>query len=331
LGASATASIKPTLSIGAIEVRKLTVIIPTHNPCLERFRRTLRGLQAQTLPADQWETLVIDNASTAFPSTADYSDVQPDNLRVIREPRLGLTAARQCGLHATDAEFAVFVDDDNVLAPDYLASALALFAAHPRVGLAGGKLVPHFASEPPAWAREFFPLLALRDLGSAEIISSGLRPVGKLHNECPVYAPVGAGMAMRRAAWQTWLAARATDAGALTDRRGDTLTSSGDNDIVLCAMQSGWEVGYFPQLTLTHLIPAARLDADYLARLNRGIQKSWMQVLALHDACPWPPLSATGVALRKSKAWFVYHPWTSPAAHVRYHGACGHFEGRLRR
>ncbi len=311
-------------------MRKLTVIIPTHNPGLERFRETLRGLQAQTLPADQWDALVVDNASTAFPALADYSDVQPGNLRVIREPQLGLTAARQCALRTTDAEFAVLVDDDNVLAPGYLESALAIFAAHPRVGLAGGKLVPHFTSEPPAWTREFFPLLALRDLGSSAIVSSGLRPAGALHNEYPAFAPVGAGMAMRRAAWQAWLAARAHDSGGLSDRQGTALTSSGDNDIVLCAMKSGWEVGYFPQLRLTHLIPAARLDADYLARLNRGIQKSWMQVLALHDACPWPPLSPAGVALRKGKAWFAYHPWTSPAARVRYHGACGHFEGRVR-
>jgi hypothetical protein len=27
-------------------MRKLTVIIPTHDPCLERFRDTLRGLRA---------------------------------------------------------------------------------------------------------------------------------------------------------------------------------------------------------------------------------------------------------------------------------------------
>jgi glycosyltransferase involved in cell wall biosynthesis len=317
-------------SIAAVEMRKLTVIIPTHNPCLERFRETLRGLQAQTLPADQWETLVIDNASIPFPAPADYSEAQPGNLRVIRESQLGLTAARQCGLRATDAEFAVLVDDDNVLAPDYLEKVLTLFAAHPRIGLAGGKSAPRFAIEPPAWAREFFPLLALRDLGSSEIVSCGLRPAGALHNEYPAYAPVGAGMALRRAAWQAWLAARDNDPGALSDRRGDALTSSGDNDIVLCAMRAGWEVGYSPQLTLTHLIPAARLDADYLARLNRGIQKSWIQVLALHDACPWPSLSPAGAALRKGKAWFVYHPWTSPAAGVRYHGICGHFEGRIR-
>ena len=83
-------------------MRKLTVIIPTHNPCLERFRETLRGLPA------------------------------------------------------TDTEFAVLVDDDNVLAPDYLAATLHLFATHPRVGAMGGESVPEFAVKPPTWAREFY-------------------------------------------------------------------------------------------------------------------------------------------------------------------------------
>jgi hypothetical protein len=94
-------------------------------------------------------------------------------------------------------------------------------------------------------------------------------------------------------------------------------------------MAAGWEVAYFPQLALTHLIPAARLKAGYLARLNRAMQTSWMHVLTLHDANPWPPLTPLGARLRKIKAWFTYHPWSSSAARVRYAGACGHFEGRV--
>ena len=69
----------------------------------------------------------------------------------------------------------------------------------------------------------------------------------------------------------------------------------------------------------------------YLARLNRGIQKSWVQVLAQHDASPWPPLTASGAALRKFRAWFTHRAWSSPAAHIRWQGACGHFAGRIAR
>jgi GT2 family glycosyltransferase len=303
----------------------LTVIVPAHNPDLGRLRETLLGLRVQTLPADRWEALLVDNASAHFPDAAWLGGCAPPNATVLHESTLGLSAARRRAFRAAAGEFAVLVDDDNVLAPDYLEQALKVFAAHPRVGLAGGRSEPRFETEPPAWSREFFPLLALRDLGG-EKISAGLRPAGASRNRYPDFAPIGAGMALRRAAWTAWLDAPAS---GLTDRRGGELSSGGDNDLVLRAMAAGWEVGYFPQLALTHLIPSSRLEPAYLARLNRGIQKSWMQVLARHEANPWPPLTGLGASLRRIKAWFTHRPWSSPAARVRWSGACGHFDGRI--
>ncbi len=307
---------------------QLSVVIPTHNPHPGRLQRTLSGLRAQTLPAGCWETVLVNNASRDFPDAAFFAGCTPEVFSIVDEPDLGLTAARQRGFNAARGEVVVLVDDDNVLAPDYLAEVLAIFARQPRVGLAGGKSLPEFEREPAEWAREFLPLLALRDLGPRESVSAGLRAPGETRNEYPAFAPIGAGMALRRVACDAWLDSRRATRAALSDRRGSELTSSGDNDIVLCAMRAGWEVGYFPSLSLTHLIPAGRLEAKYLARLNRGIQKSWMQVLALHDASPWAPLTATGAGLRKLRAWFVHRAWSSPAAYVRWQGACGHFDGR---
>ncbi|MEO6873556.1 MAG: glycosyltransferase [Opitutaceae bacterium] len=306
----------------------LTVIIPTHNPHPERLRRTLEGLRAQALPPEQWETVLVNNASTHFPDAAFFAASALPNLSIVTEPTLGLTAARRHGFMVARGAIGVLVDDDNVLAPDYLEQVLALFARHPRVGVAGGKSVPEFERAPREWQNEFLPLLALRDLGLAELISSGLRPPGSSRNTYPGFAPIGAGMAVRREAGTAWLDAQSNAGGTPSDRRGRELTSSGDNDIVLCAMRAGWEAGYFPSLSLLHLIAADRLEADYLARLNRGIQKSWMQVLTRHDANPWPPLSRQSAALRKLKAWLAYHAWSSPAARIRWQGACGHFDGR---
>jgi glycosyltransferase involved in cell wall biosynthesis len=305
---------------------QISVIIPTHNPDSGRLNRTLTGLCAQSLPSEQWETIVVDNASSLFPDPAFFTRCTPRNFRILPEPTVGLTAARRCGLHAAKSNIIIFVDDDNVLEPNYLEKAANAFARLPRVGALGGKSLPEFSVPISAdnWRREFFPLLALRDLGENELVSQGLRLPGADRNSYPVFAPIGAGMALRREAVQSWL----MDKSNVSDRRGDELTSSGDNDIVLCVMKAGWEVAYSPALALTHLIPPSRVTSDYLARLNRGIQKSWTHVLAAHSACPWPPVSRWSVPLRILKAWVTYRAWTSPAAYIRWQGACGHFEGR---
>jgi len=304
----------------------LTVIIPTHDPDHGRLRRALLGLRAQTLPADRWETLVVNNASSRFPDAGFFAEHGPANLHIVTEEALGLAAARARGFAAARGRFLVLVDDDNVLAPDYLSEVVRLFDETPSLGAIGGPSTPEFERTPEAWQQEFLPLLALRDLGASPLISRGLRPPGSRRNEYPPFAPIGAGMALRREAAAAWLAGR--NGSQPTDRRGADLASGGDNDIVLAIMKSGREVGYFPPLRLTHLIPASRLEAGYLGRLNYGIQKSWIRVLALHDASPWPPLSVVGAAIRKARSWVTCRAWSSRAARVRWRGACGHFDGR---
>lgn len=307
----------------------LSVILCTHNPAHDRIQRTLTALRAQILPVERWETLLIDNASSPSLAPSDFADFAPANCRFLREPELGLTAARRNGLRAARGDIIVFVDDDNVLAPDYLTETLAAFARLPRVGALGGRLLPEFSSPLAAddWRHEFLPLLALRDLGERELISTGLRPPGSTRNVYPDFAPIGAGLALRRTATVQWLEQNAT---ALSDRRGAELSSSGDNDIVFSVLRAGWEVAYLPALTLTHLIPASRLTPDYLARLNHGIQKSWTRLLLLHDASPWPSISATSARMRKLKTWLTHRVWTGrPANRIRWRGACGHFDGRV--
>jgi glycosyltransferase involved in cell wall biosynthesis len=307
---------------------ELSVIIPTHNPDPVRLQRTLAGLAGQTLASERWETILVDNASTpAVPIPAPAPKI-PGNLRLMHEPRLGLTSARLAGLRAARGALVVLVDDDNVLAPDYLVEVIQIFSEHPHLGVAGGPSRPEFETPPPAWAREFFPLLALRDLGPVPLLSGLERAPGSSHVLYPDFAPIGAGMALRRCATAGWI--ESTGGHALTDRRGSALTSGGDNDIVLTLLYGGWKVGYFPELALTHLIPASRLDPAYLAQLNRGIQTSWVQVLTRHGANPWTLVPRWTVPLRQLKAWVAFRAWSSPAARIRWQGACGHFRGRIR-
>jgi glycosyltransferase involved in cell wall biosynthesis len=307
----------------------LTVIIPAYNPAPARLKVVLEALRAQTLPVVQWETIVVNNASTIWPDPDFFATHAPANCAVVEESTPGLSAARFCGFAAARGDSVVLVDDDNVLSPDYLEVTLRLFALNPTIGVAGGKIHPRFETPPPEWTCRFFPLLALRDFGDSPLLSTGLRPAGSKFDLYPAFAPVGAGMALRRAAWQAWL--DRANAETLTDRRGEALSSSGDNDIVFSAMHAGWEVGYFPELTLTHLIPAARLTRSYLGRLNRAIARSWVEFLRSYSACPWGPIEAWTVPIRNTKAWLRGRAWSGPAEYVEWQGTCGHFEGRAAR
>lgn len=307
---------------------EVTVILPTHNPDRGRLRATLRGLQAQTLAADRWETVVVDNASADFPRPEDYAAAAPANLRVVPEERLGLTAARRAGIAAAAGGLVVLVDDDNVLDPGYLAEAVGLFARDATLGAAGGRSIGEFERPPAPWLAEFYPLLALRDRGGAPELARW--PAGGgAPRAYPACAPIGAGMVLRREAALAWARALAdSPARAALDRHGEQLVSGGDNDIVMTALENGWAVGYFPSLSLRHLIPASRLEPAYLGRLNRALRRSWVQVLALHAANPWRPIPRWTVGLRQAKAFVSCRAWSSAAAMIRWQGLCGQLDGQ---
>lgn len=298
----------------------VSVLIPTHNPDPVRLGRTLDGLRRQSLPSDHWELVVVDNGSTP---RVDPNLAWHPNARMVGEPKLGLTFARLAGATAAGGRVLLFVDDDNLLAPDYLAHVVEIFERCPQLGAAGGRSVPEWETEPGEWVNEFAGALALRDLGDTELLADT-----KAESGYPPCGPIGAGMAVRTAAWPAYVRAVQTDPGAVTDRTGQSLTSGGDCDIVMHVFRAGWQVGYFPQLSLTHLIPCGRVQRDYLARLNEGIAKSWVQVLERHGIRVWPRVARWTVPLRKWRAYFKYRAWAGPAEYVRWRGACGQFEGR---
>jgi glycosyltransferase involved in cell wall biosynthesis len=301
----------------------VSVVISTHAPDATRLQRTLDGLRAQTLPLSKWQLALVDNASPEPGVFAKFDLTWHAAGRLVREPRLGLAYGRIAGIRATSAALLVLVDDDNVLAPDYLETVVRLFERHPHVGALGGRSIPEWEATPEPWVHEFTGCLALRDR-DGECIADCKTDAGY-----PSCAPLGAGMAIRRIALEPWLRAVEEAGGAVpTGRRGKQLTSGEDNDIVLSALAAGWAVGYFPQLRLTHLIPAGRITREYLARLSHGIARSWVEVLDRHGIRPWGPIAQWSVGLRKIRAWFRFHAWRDAASYVRWKGACGTFEGR---
>ncbi|MEB3280989.1 MAG: glycosyltransferase [Lyngbya sp.] len=311
----------------------ISVIICTHNPRLDYLNRVLEALKSQTLSLDKWELLLVDNASSKLLSTEINLNWHP-NARHVREEKLGLTAARLRGFKEAMTEIFVFADDDNVLAPDYLKNVVDIFVNYPKLGAWGGKTIPEYEIKPESWITEIGGLLGLRDFGDdlkvcywEETSIPSLNSAKQL-KQYPDCSPIGAGLVLRRKAAEFY-AQQVTESETrlALGRTGKQLISGEDNDIVLTILEAGWGVGYFPQLQLIHLIPARRLTKDYLAKLNRAMSRSWIQVLDLHEIRPWKKIPRWTVLPRKMRAFFRYQPWKNAASYVRWQGACGTFEG----
>lgn len=238
---------------------QLSVIICTHNPKPDYLQRVLDGLAAQTMPVARWELLLIDNASqTPLASCCDLS--WHPRARIIREEVLGLTPARRRGIHESEGAVLVYVDDDNVLAPEYLRTAQALLAAHPNLGAIGaGALEPEFAVEPSPELVPHVALLALRtrpDAAWSEDPADG---------EC---VPWGAGLCVTRPVALAYeRLVEHLDGHGLLDRRGQHLYGNGDVAFSWAASLIGKGFGVFPELRATHLIRAERVTQHYFLRM----------------------------------------------------------------
>jgi glycosyltransferase involved in cell wall biosynthesis len=238
----------------------ISVIICSHNPRRNYLHRVLDALGRQSLPHQQWELLLIDNASDA-PLEPDWDLSWHPNGRHVFEPELGLSAARLCGMRESSGTVIVFVDDDNVLDPDYLSIALSIDRAWPALGTWGsGATLPEFEIQPPRHLKDLLPSLALRDTAVARW--------GNIHTE--EITPWGAGLCVRRQVADAYLRHWDESKFRITDRTGALLLGGGDVEISFVARDRGLGTGVFPELKLLHLIPKDRIAPDYLFKLYQA-------------------------------------------------------------
>jgi hypothetical protein len=285
----------------------ISVIICTHNPRRDYLDRVLQALKSQTLPIEQWELLLIDNASDELLSP-EIDLTWHHQARHIREEQLGLTPARLRGIQEAVAETLVFVDDDNVLDSDYLEVALQISKDWPTIGAWGGQAIPKFEETPSEWTKHYWGYLAIREF-DRDIWSNLLRQGETV--------PCGAGLCVRKVVARKYAdLVRKQPKRAGMDRKGKLLISCGDSDLALTACDIGLGTGQFTSLKLTHLIPACRLQEDYLLKLMEGMSYSLAILASFRGKLPPPPNPSWGTKLLQH-----YYRWRLEPRQRRFHDA----------
>ena len=225
-----------------------------------RLPATLARLAAQETPPQlQWDVVLVDNASTdetAACARHHWPANHRAELRVVREPQLGVAHARTRGIEAAKYELISFVDDDNWLRPDWLARSAAVMDQRPEVGAMAGRNKPVCEGIAPPWLNQHanWYALALANDSYGDV------------TERPGFV-YSAGMTLRKAAWLELV-----DCGfgfATMGRQGSILSAGPDIELCLALRLAGWRLWRERDLELQHFLPAPRLQWSYLKRLVR--------------------------------------------------------------
>ena len=136
----------------------ISVIICTYNR--DKFiGEALNCLAKQTLPAGNFEIIVVDNRSTdntasiAKKFIADHPELQA---RYVMEPNRGLSFARNRGIQEARASIVTYIDDDAEVTPHFLESIVSFLQANSSVVGVGGKVIPKYSeSGEPKWISKY--------------------------------------------------------------------------------------------------------------------------------------------------------------------------------
>ena len=234
---------------------KLSVIIATYNRWAS-LQRTLSSFRSQELDRGLWEIVVVDNNSDDDTSAAaaGFATANKElNIKVVAEPRQGLSYARNRGIAESRSEYIVMVDDDVEVNDGFTAAYYQFFQSHPDVAATGGKIAPLYEYQPPRWLTKYTerPIAGTTDLGDK------IRPMRK--------TPIGCNMAFRRTAVESY-----GGFDTALGRKGNAALAGEEKEFFGRMLAGGEKIYYVPGALVHHIIPKSRFTDAYFDKVTCG-------------------------------------------------------------
>ncbi len=235
----------------------VAVVICTYNRAA-MLAPAIEGVLAQGVGDVRYELIVVDNNSTDETRRVveSFLDGGATNLRYIMEERQGKSFAINTGITHARAPIIAFTDDDVRAEPNWISEIKQTFDVHPEVDYVGGKVLPLWEREPPAWlTAEHWAPLAISDYGEAEFYVDVNRPL----------CLVGANLVVRREVFDK-VGMFATE----FQRVKDNIGSTEDHEWQLRVWQAGMRGLYAPRIVIVADVQADRLEKEYHRRWHTG-------------------------------------------------------------
>ena len=275
-----------------------SVIICCHNPNYTIFKKLLHAVINFSLVAPDHEVIIIDNNSS--PALQTNIVVQSflsskQNATIITETKPGLTNARIAGIKASKGEWIIFFDDDNEPANNYLTEAKRVIDQHPKVGVWGpGNIdVNYEAQKNNNYLDNLKSIFQQR--ASAEICFDNNKIEG---NIC---YPYGTGMILRKAILTVYINEVETNRLTMSDRKGSSLLSGGDTQMLYIGLRMGFYAGSAPSIKLTHHISPVKTKLVNILRLVYSVNAG--QIKAYNEVFPSQPYALSEI---KNSMLFKY-------------------------
>lgn len=208
----------------------------------DSLARLVRSLEPQIDPG--WHELFIAENGTSAPSRVEVATVA---LIHLHDPRPGKCRVQNRAIAEARGEIIVCLDDDLVVAPDYIAQVEAFFAAHPEFAAMKGRILP--AEDP---VKKVGAAAAYLDL---PIVDHG-------EDVIEVRGVIGANMAFRAAALRR--------VGPFDERLGPGAAGhEEETEMSQRLRRAGFRIGYAPRAIVYHEVDPARADRARFIRIAR--------------------------------------------------------------
>lgn len=242
-------------------MKKFSLIVATYNRA-ESLLRTLESVVLQSADPALWECVVVNNNSTdntAQVFAAFAADHTTFNLRMVDEPKQGLSNARNCGIAAAEGEYIAIIDDDETLELGYIETYIEFFDSFPTALAAGGAVKAVYEGSRPRWMSHYTEQMIANPLDLDIVVT--LFPASRV--------PAGGNMAFRRAAFE-----KVGLFNPRLGRNGQSLIGGEENDLFARLRRAGELLYFVPGAAIYHHIPQSKLTDEYFDRLSYNVGRS---------------------------------------------------------